>query len=69
MDQERTALHLETIDEVVTQLCDAKFITLVDAKKGYWHISLDEPSLYLTTFDTPFGRFRFTRVPYSLIVS
>ena len=50
-------------------MSDAKFFTLVDAKKGYWHLPLDEPSSYLTTFGTPFGRFRFTRLPYGLIVS
>ena len=53
----------------MTQLSNAKFCTLVDAKKGYWHVPLDEPSSYLTTFGTPFGRFRFTRLPFGLIVS
>lgn len=38
-------------------------------KDNYWHLPLDEPSSYLTTFGTPFGRFRFTRLPYGLIVS
>lgn len=61
--------YTKTIDEVVTQLSDAKFFTLVDARKGYWHVPLDEPSSYLTTFGTPFGRFRFTWLPYGLIAS
>ena len=61
--------YTKTIDEVVTQLNDAKFFTLVDAKKGYWHVPLDEASSYLTTFSTSFGRFRFTRLPFGLIVS
>ena len=68
MDREGTKLN-KTIDEVVTQLNDTKFFSLVDAKKGYWHVSLDEASSYLTTFSTPFGRFRFTRLPFGLIVS
>ena len=45
--------YTKTIDEVVTQLNDAKFFTLVKAKKGYWHFPLDEVSSYLTTFSTP----------------
>ena len=61
--------YSKTIDEVVTQLNDAKFFTLVDAKKGYWHVPLDESSSYLTTFSTPFGRFRFARLPFGLVVS
>ena len=59
----------KTIDEVVTQLADAKFFTLVDVTKGYWHVPLDEASSYLTTFGPPFGRFRFTRLPFGLVVS
>ena len=41
----------------------------MDAKKGYWHVPLDKPSSYLTTFNTPFGRFRFNRLPFGLVVS
>lgn len=58
--------YTKTINEVVTQLSYAKFFTLVDAKKGYWHVPLDEPSSYLTTFGTHFGRLRFTRLPFGL---
>ena len=54
---------------MVTQLSNAKFFTLADAKKGYWHVPLDEPSSYLTTFGTLFGRFLFTRLPFGLIFS
>jgi hypothetical protein len=34
---------------VVTELKDAKFFTVVDARKGYWHVPLDKESSYLTT--------------------
>ena len=59
----------KTVDEVVTELNDAKFFTIVDTKKGYWHVPLDEESSYLTTFSTPFGRYRFKRLPFGLVVS
>ena len=65
----REHYYTKTIDEVVTQLSGAKFFSVVDAKKGYWHVPLDEASSYLTTFNTPFGRYRFTRLPFGLIVS
>ena len=38
-------------------------------KDGYWHIKLDEESSYLTTFSTPFGKYRFKRLPFGLCVS
>ena len=34
----------------------------MDANKGYWQIPLDEESIILTTFNTPFGRYQFTRL-------
>ncbi len=65
----REHYRTKTVDEVVTELKNAKFFTVVDAKKGYWHVPLDEASSYLTTFSTPFGRFRFNRLPFGLVVS
>ena len=65
----REHYYTKTINEVVTQLKDAKFVSVVDAKKGYWHVPLDEASSYLTTFNTLFGRFHFTRLPFGLVVS
>jgi hypothetical protein len=65
----REHYRTRTVDEVVSELNNAKFFTVVDAKKGYWHVPLDEESSYLTTFNTPFGRFRFNRLPFGLVVS
>ena len=56
----REHYYTKTIHEVGTQLNDAIFFSVVDAKKGYWHVPLDEASSYLTTFNPPFGRFHFT---------
>jgi hypothetical protein len=35
-------------------------------KKGFLQIHLDEESSYLCTFNTPFGHFRFTRLPFGV---
>ena len=34
--------------------------------RGYWQIPLDESSQLLTTFNTPFGRYCFTRMPFAI---
>ncbi|GBO26978.1 hypothetical protein AVEN_29996-1 [Araneus ventricosus] len=34
----------------------------LDANSGFWQFPLDKKSSYLTTFITPFGRFRFQRL-------
>ena len=41
----------------------------LDSRHGYWSVVLDEESSYLTTFNRPFGRFRFTRLRFGLCVS
>ena len=38
-------------------------------KEAFWHIKLDEESSKLTTMITPFGRVRWTRMPFGLNVS
>ena len=43
--------------------------TTVDLSKGYYNIELDEASLFLTTFNTPFDTVRFTRIPFRLIAA
>ena len=40
--------------------------TILDAKKGYHQCLMDEQSQLLTTFLTPFGRFKYKRAPYGL---
>ena len=34
------------------------------ARKGYLHQELDESSLFLTTFNTELGRFRYSVMPF-----
>lgn len=44
----------------------AKIFTKLDAMKGYHQCPLDEESQPLTTFITPFGRFKYLRAPYGI---
>ena len=57
------------IDDVLPDLAKAKMFTKADAKNGYWHVLLEEESSKLTTFDTPFGRYRWKRLPFGLSVA
>ena len=43
-----------------------KYFTAVDALKGYYQVPLDEESIDLTTFSTPFGRFQYRRLPFGV---
>ena len=60
---------MRTLDDILPKLADAKFFSILDARSGYWSIKLSEPSSYLTTFNTPYGRYRYLRLPFGLICS
>jgi len=45
---------------------EAKVFFEFDAVKGYHQIALDEESKDLTTFITPFGRYRYERAPFGI---
>ena len=45
---------------------EATVFTVMDAMKGYHQCPLDEESQLLTTFITPFGRFKYLRAPYGI---
>ena len=62
----RSHYPMPTIEEVATKLSKAKVFTVLDAKSGFWQIKLDEESSMLTTFNTPFGRFRWLRMPFGI---
>ena len=58
-----------TLQEILPKLNGATVFSIVDAKCGYWNVQLDEQSSYLTTFNSPFGRYRFLRMPFGLKMS
>ncbi|XP_022785752.1 uncharacterized protein K02A2.6-like [Stylophora pistillata] len=62
----RNHFPLPVIDDLLPLLTNAKVFSVVDAKNGFWHVQLDDESSLLTTFGTPWGRFRWTRMPFGI---
>ena len=56
----REAYHFKTNEDIAHLLPDACIMSVCDCKKWYWHQQPDETSLFLTTFYTELGRFRYT---------
>ena len=54
------------IEDILPDLGNAKIFTKVDCKDGYWQIKLTEESSLLTTFATPFGRYKWNRMPFGI---
>ena len=40
--------------------------TVLDAKDGFLRVKLDKDSSKLTTFHTPFGRYKWHRMPFGI---
>ena len=60
---------LPVIDDVLPDLSKAKVFTKVDARNGYWHVKLNDESSKFTTFDTPYGRYQWMRLPFGISVA
>ena len=60
----RSHYPLPTFDEIVPDLNKAKIFSTFDARNGFWQIKLTEKSSYYTTFNTPFDRYRWLRLPF-----
>ena len=65
----REHYKLPTVDDVLPMLHDAKVFSKLDVKEAFWHVRLDDESSKLTTMITPFGRYRWARLPFGLKVS
>ena len=58
--------YTQTIDDILPKLHGAKYFSKLDMRSGYWNIKLDDESQLLTTFNTPFGRYCWKRLPFGL---
>ena len=55
-----------TINELLPEISNAKVFSKCDVRHGFWHVQLDNESSQLTTFATPFGRYRWLRIPFGI---
>ncbi|UYV83347.1 K02A2.6-like [Cordylochernes scorpioides] len=63
---ERELHPLPVLEHELAQLNWAKIFSRLDANSGFWQIKLSEESQTLTTFITPFGRYKFKRLPFGI---
>ena len=62
----REHYNIPTIQDVSSHLAGKKIFSTLDLKDGFWPINLDKQIPFLCTFNTPFSRFRFIRMPFGL---
>ena len=62
----RQHFQIPTVDEIMSKLAGASYFSTLDASSGYWQIALTEECSHLTTFNTPFGRYKYLRLPFGI---
>ena len=55
-----------TIEQILSNLNNARIFSLLDAKNGFLQVELDEESRPLTTFTTLFGQHQWNRLPFGI---
>ena len=65
----REPYHFKLPDDIAHLIADSCTMIVCDCQKGYWHQKLDELSSFLTTFNTEFGGYRYTVIPFVTTVT
>ena len=65
----RERFLIPTFDELVHKLKNVKYFSKLDASSGFFQIPLHESAMNFTCFLTPFGRFRFKRLPMGINIA
>ena len=60
---------MKRLEHISAKLKGAKYFTTLDADEGFWQLRLDKKSSDLCTFITPYGRFRFKKMPYGIVTA
>ena len=54
------------VEDIFSKLDGATYFTTLDHHTGYHHIPLDKSSIPKTAFNSPFGKYEYIKVPFSL---
>ena len=55
--------------DIISKVKGFTYVSKIDADSRFWTLPLDPSSQLLTTFDTPWGRFCFMKLPFRLCES
>ena len=54
------------VEETLAQHQRGKVFSKLDTNNGFWQVPLAQNCRHLTTFITPFGRYRFNKLPFGI---
>ena len=62
----REHFPMKTVEEVEAKVKNAKGYRVLGASNGHWQMRLTKDSQKYTTFNSPFGRYRYLRLPFGI---
>ena len=62
----REHFPMQKIEDVISGTTNAKVFIVLDANHGFLQVKLDKDSSKLATFNTPFGRYSYSRLPFGI---
>ena len=57
---------LPRVEDLLDRVGQSNFLSKIDMTRGYWQVPLDDESIPLTAFVTPFGLFNWRVMPFGL---
>ena len=57
---------VQTIDDILPELGKTKVFSKVDCSNGYWQVPLSSEASLLTTFATPYDRYKWNRMSFGI---
>ena len=58
--------NAHTFQDIVSSIGNITKVSKIDANSGFWALPMNPDSQLLTTFNTPWGRFCFIKMPFGL---
>ncbi|UYV66708.1 K02A2.6-like [Cordylochernes scorpioides] len=56
-------------ENILAEIPKAKFYSVLDAKSAFWQVPLSENTSKYLVMSTPFGRYRFLRLPFGISIA
>ena len=60
---------IPTLDDVLERAGGARVLSKMDLAKGYYQVGIEDEARDLTTFVSPWGKFKFNRMPFGLRIA
>ena len=58
---------MQSAESIMADMAGAKYFSKLDASSGNWQIKVDDESSQLLAFYTPFGLYKFKRLPFGIL--